>query len=759
MRRKRIILFMLILVALLFNLHLSINGDNQNVWKKPAGIYGGEIDSIAFSPGFASDKTIFAGGTEGLYVSSDGGSNWNMLNFTGGEGATTIALSNNFASDHTLIAGSKNGVYISKDSGKTWTSFQMGLSSTYIIKVAADSSGNYFALTFDGFLAEIKTSDTKWSIVKTFDKIVPTTFSVDDNFAYVGCEMGTLYKVDLTDKSVQELAENLSEGAISSIDAKNGTVVASSYDDGVFISNDGKNFTHELAGIGISDVEFADDGTPFALETVGGIEMKNASTWQKLSSSLQSTNISFALYPDFSKSHSALIASYEYGVIKVANLSLFSLSNPGITNVNVSCIGFSKNYNANHTAYLGTVLNGLYVSTDGCSSFTNTSNMTNHQISAVNELSNGTIAVGTVGEGIWVSNDAGKSFTQADVLQKDSISFIEEANLGTVAIGTKDDGLYMTDLTFKSASKANDLWTIDTNISGLKASGNTIIAGTSGGSLYLSSDNGKTFKEIANNAFSGIAITGLAVSPNYQSDGTMLAGTASGEFISRDRGAHFTPVYDLGTTWADGCAFSPNFATDGTAVIGAWGYVYVTNNNFGSFSNQYFNISNRYVTQVIFTPDFNANKSGLIVVLTSSGGIFTLSQATPTVVKMTVGKTGMYVNGKFVVTDAAPVVKNSRTLVPIRFVSDALGANVAWNDSEKKVTITLNSHQLILYIGKPTAYVDGTEVQIDSTNAKVVPEIIGSRTYVPIRFISESFKATVSWDDVNKLVTITLGGN
>ncbi|MGB9695177.1 MAG: stalk domain-containing protein [Caldisericaceae bacterium] len=758
MRKKRIILLLLIVVALVLNVSPT-KGDNQNQWKKPIGVYGGEIDTIKFSPNFSSDKTIFAAGPEGLYSSNDGGENWNILNYTGGEGATTIALSRNFATDNTLIAGSKAGLYISKDSGKTWTSFQKGLSSTYITKVDTDASGNFFALTFDGFFSEIKPQDTQWSTVNTFDKLFPTTFTVDGNLAYVGCEMGTIYKVNLTDKSFETLASNLSEGAISAIAVYKNQIVASSYDDGLFISDNGKDFSHELKGTGISDLAIANDGTIVALEAYGGLEVKRGSVFEELPSSVHSTNISLSLYPDFTKSNSALIASFEYGVIKASNLSSFALANTGITNVNVSCIDFSKNYASNHTAYLGTVLNGLYISKDGCKSFTNTSNMTDHQISQVKELSNGTISVGTFGEGIWNSVDNAKSFTQADILKNDSISFIEEASSSVVVIGTKDDGLYITDINFKTASKVKDLWSIDTNISGLKTSGNTIIAGTSGGSLYLSSDNGNSFKEIANNVFSGLAITGLALSPGYQSDGTILVGTASGEFISRDRGAHFSPVYDLGTTWADGCAFSPNFATDGTAVVGAWGYVYVTNNNFGSFSNQYYNISNRYITQVSLTPDFNANKSGLMIALTSSGGIFTLSQTSPTVVKMTVGQTGMLVNGKYVATDAAPVIKNSRTLVPIRFVSDALGAKVAWSDSEKKVTITLNNHEIVLYIGKSTAFVDGNSVQIDSTNPSVVPEIIGSRTYVPIRFVSESFKATVAWDNISKQVTITLGGD
>jgi len=58
-------------------------------------------------------------------------------------------------------------------------------------------------------------------------------------------------------------------------------------------------------------------------------------------------------------------------------------------------------------------------------------------------------------------------------------------------------------------------------------------------------------------------------------------------------------------------------------------------------------------------------------------------------VKMTIDKKGMLVNDKFIDTDAAPVIINSRTLVPIRFISEAFGANIQWNPFLRQVTITL----------------------------------------------------------------------
>jgi len=53
-----------------------------------------------------------------------------------------------------------------------------------------------------------------------------------------------------------------------------------------------------------------------------------------------------------------------------------------------------------------------------------------------------------------------------------------------------------------------------------------------------------------------------------------------------------------------------------------------------------------------------------------------------------IGNTGALVNDTFITLNAAPYIENSRTLVPVRFVSEALGADVKWNKDAKTVTIT-----------------------------------------------------------------------
>ena len=54
---------------------------------------------------------------------------------------------------------------------------------------------------------------------------------------------------------------------------------------------------------------------------------------------------------------------------------------------------------------------------------------------------------------------------------------------------------------------------------------------------------------------------------------------------------------------------------------------------------------------------------------------------------LTIGNIAARVFGEVVINDAAPVIRNERTMLPARFVAEALGASVAWNGAEQKVKI------------------------------------------------------------------------
>ena len=114
-----------------------------------------------------------------------------------------------------------------------------------------------------------------------------------------------------------------------------------------------------------------------------------------------------------------------------------------------------------------------------------------------------------------------------------------------------------------------------------------------------------------------------------------------------------------------------------------------------------------------------------------------------TVVVMQVGSKTMFVNGKAYEKDAAPVIMNDRTLVPIRFVTESLGGTVAWNAETKEVTLVIDGKEIKMTIGKVLE------------KYGVAPVILNDRTYVPVRFVADELGATTTWDAVSKMVTVT----
>ena len=99
-------------------------------------------------------------------------------------------------------------------------------------------------------------------------------------------------------------------------------------------------------------------------------------------------------------------------------------------------------------------------------------------------------------------------------------------------------------------------------------------------------------------------------------------------------------------------------------------------------------------------------------------------------------------------------------------VVDAEGNVIAQSASEKiesEPVLELAASKLIaesvaLVVDYESAFVNGEKTQIDANDDKVKPTVIDGRTLVPVRFIAESFKANVGWDDATQKVTIELDG-
>jgi len=111
--------------------------------------------------------------------------------------------------------------------------------------------------------------------------------------------------------------------------------------------------------------------------------------------------------------------------------------------------------------------------------------------------------------------------------------------------------------------------------------------------------------------------------------------------------------------------------------------------------------------------------------------------------------------------DAPPMIIRGRTFLVIRYITEAIGAKIGWDGTQRKVTITTKAGDIIdLWIGKPTAQINGKDIEIDPGNPDVVPEIVNNRTLLPLRFVGEQLGAKgengIVWHAAEKKIEMNI---
>ncbi|MGC9125373.1 MAG: copper amine oxidase N-terminal domain-containing protein [Caldisericaceae bacterium] len=200
-------------------------------------------------------------------------------------------------------------------------------------------------------------------------------------------------------------------------------------------------------------------------------------------------------------------------------------------------------------------------------------------------------------------------------------------------------------------------------------------------------------------------------------------------------------------TSTDGGTVSPS----GVVEVPFGGWI-----NFTITPKEGYKVKELYLGTRRFDP-YTSFKVTDIAVNTSFNAVFdkVAVETKSKVIILQVGDMNFTVDGASNTLDSPPIIKNGRTLLPIRAIIEALSGSVAWDANAKKVTISLGSNSIELWIGKSTATVNGVSKPIDSSNNSVVPEIISGRTMLPVRFVTENLGAKVDWDGTTNTVTIT----
>ena len=115
-----------------------------------------------------------------------------------------------------------------------------------------------------------------------------------------------------------------------------------------------------------------------------------------------------------------------------------------------------------------------------------------------------------------------------------------------------------------------------------------------------------------------------------------------------------------------------------------------------------------------------------------------------------VGDQTLSINGKDVLVETPYVVGDGVTLVPVRVITEAFGAEVGWDDATQTVTVSYREAAIKLVIGNKIATINGEEHEL-----LAAPELKNDTTMLPLRFLSESFGADVTYDEETERITVT----
>jgi hypothetical protein len=118
---------------------------------------------------------------------------------------------------------------------------------------------------------------------------------------------------------------------------------------------------------------------------------------------------------------------------------------------------------------------------------------------------------------------------------------------------------------------------------------------------------------------------------------------------------------------------------------------------------------------------------------------------------------GVRLNGRMLSFDVEPFIENDRVLIPLRGVMEGLGADVEWDQQTGAVSVFTKDVSIQLVIGENTAKVvktvDGATSD-ETAELDVAAKLVNDRTFIPVRFVSETLGANVEWDSDLRIVII-----
>lgn len=136
----------------------------------------------------------------------------------------------------------------------------------------------------------------------------------------------------------------------------------------------------------------------------------------------------------------------------------------------------------------------------------------------------------------------------------------------------------------------------------------------------------------------------------------------------------------------------------------------------------------------------------LIGIITMTGNAYAEGHS----ITFQIGKSWYVVNGTEKQMDSAAVIYNSRTMVPMKYAAEAMGADVNWDANTKSITIRSNGNTIRTTVGTTSLFLDQSEISMDTPVT-----VIDGRTMLPLSYAAQALGLQSSWDASTKTITLT----
>ena len=249
--------------------------------------------------------------------------------------------------------------------------------------------------------------------------------------------------------------------------------------------------------------------------------------------------------------------------------------------------------------------------------------------------------------------------------------------------------------------------------------------------------------------------------PAYNGDATIRiggdakVGTLYFAPVNTGEEKPFTADGNITIEVRDKAAITNIFGTTNSATLGS-----VTLNWYGG-TIDYFDLTNYAKAKVNVTRGTTLNysktaeKASFFTKVAEKFDRKNGTLADTTTVKLTIGSTTAYINGEAKTLDAAPINRNNRTMLPVRFLANAFGvpdSGIEWDGATSTATLKNESVTIVIRIGASQMTVNGKAVTLDSP-----ARIESNRTYLPVRAIANALGVTddnITWDAATNTATL-----